>query len=160
MALWAVRPLTPNTSPITQSLLPHPASVRHSRGAALRTYLYAAVRNLSTKHFRRHGGDVAVEDVEGELLTVEREGPLARLLDAELSEEVRRAVAGLPPLQREVIALFEYEGLSLAEVAAVVGADTGTVKSRLQRAREGLRRALAHHFKSDGGVVPAKRVFK
>lgn len=141
-------------------LLKEPARFDPARGAALSTYLYAAARNLSAKHFRRHGGDVSVEDVEGELLAVEREGPLGRLLDAELSEEVQRAVAELPPLQREVIVLFEYEELSLAEVAAVVGADTGTVKSRLQRARKGLRRTLAHHFKSTGGVVPAKRVFK
>lgn len=141
-------------------LLKTPARFDPARGAALRTYLYAAVRNLSAKHFRRHGGDVPVEELDGELPSVEREGPLRRLLDAELSEEVRGAVAALPPLQREVIVLFEYEELSLAEVSAVVGADTGTVKSRLQRARENLRRALAHHFKSDGGVVPAKRVFK
>ena len=142
-------------------LLKTPARFDPARGAALRTYLYAAVRNLSAKHFRRHGGDVSVEELlEGELSSVERDGPLRRLLDAELSEEVRRAVAALPPLQREVVVLFEYEGLSLAEVSAVVGADTGTVKSRLQRARENLRRVLAHHFKSPGGVVPAKRVFK
>ena len=141
-------------------LLKTPARFDPARGAALRTYLYAAARNLSAKHFRRHGGDVSVEELEGQLSSVERDGPLRRLLDAELSEEVQRAVAALPPLQREVIVLFEYEELSLAEVAAVVGADTGTVKSRLQRARENLRRALAHHFKSPGGVVPAKRVYK
>ncbi|MCA1636478.1 MAG: sigma-70 family RNA polymerase sigma factor [Acidobacteria bacterium] len=141
-------------------LLKAPTRFDPARGAALSTYLYAAVRNLSAKHFRRHGGEVSVEDSQGELVSVEHEGPLRRLLAAELSEEVQRAVAALPPLQREVIVLFEYEGLTLAEVAAVVGADTGAVKSRLRRAREGLRRALAHHFKSNGGVAPAKRVFK
>ena len=43
---------------------------------------------------------------------------------------------------REVI-LCEFEELSLDEAAAVVGADVGTFKSRLHRAREGLRRSLA-----------------
>ena len=141
-------------------LLKAPARFDPARGAALSTYLYAAVRNLSAKHFRRHGGDVSVEEIESASSSVEHDGPLRKLLDAELSEEVQRAVAALPPLQREVIVLFEYEGLTLAEVAAVVGADTGTIKSRLRRGREGLRRTLSHHFKSTGGVAPAKRVFK
>ncbi|HLM57646.1 MAG TPA: RNA polymerase sigma factor [Pyrinomonadaceae bacterium] len=141
------------------SLVSRPARFDPSRGAALRTYLYAAARNLSAKHFRRHAGDVPVEDVEGDLVAPERDEPLRQVLAAELSEEVRRAVAALPPLQREVVVLFEYEELSLAEVAAVVGADTGTVKSRLHRARQGLRRALAPYFKSGGGVAPAEKVY-
>src|SRR5215207_6000642 len=51
----------------------------------------AAVRNLSAKHLRRHGGEFSVEDLEDEPEAEEREGPLRRLLDAELSEEVRKA---------------------------------------------------------------------
>ena len=126
--------------------------------AALRTYLYAAVRNLSAKHLRRHGGEFPFEDLEDEPEAEERESPLGRLLDAELSEEVRKAVMALPDLQREVIALVEFEELTLAETAAVVGADVGTVKSRLHRARRRLRRALASYFKSDRGVARAGKV--
>ena len=48
-----------------------------------------------------------------------------------------------PPLQREALILFEYEGQSLAEIAQIVEADPGTVKARLFRARERLRRTLA-----------------
>ena len=137
------------------SLVRRPEGFDPSR-ASLRTYLYAAVRNLSAKHLRRHGGEFPVAELEDEPATAEREGPLRRLLDAELSEEVRRAVAALPPLQREVVVLVEYEELSLAETAEVVGADVGTVKSRLHRARRRLRRALAFYFKSDGGVASAE----
>jgi RNA polymerase sigma-70 factor (ECF subfamily) len=61
----------------------------------------------------------------------------------ELSAIVQAAISALPPLQREAIVLCEFEELSLDEAAAVVGADVGTVKSRLHRAREGLRRSLA-----------------
>ena len=39
--------------------------------------------------------------------------------------------------------LAEYEGCSLDEIASSVEADVGTVKSRLHRARENLRRMLA-----------------
>ncbi|HWW75421.1 MAG TPA: sigma-70 family RNA polymerase sigma factor [Pyrinomonadaceae bacterium] len=140
------------------SLVRRPAAFDPSR-AQLRTYLYAAVRNLSAKHLRRHGGEFPVEDLTDEPAAAEREGPLGRLLDAELSEEVRRAVMALPPLQREVVALVEFEELSLAETASVVGADVGTVKSRLHRARRRLRRELYAYFKSDrGGVASAGKV--
>jgi RNA polymerase sigma-70 factor (ECF subfamily) len=121
--------------------------------AALRTYLYAAVRNLAAKHFRQRGGEFSMDDLEDEPATDEHEGPLSQLLDAELSEEVRKAVTALPPLQREVVILVEYEELTLAETASIVGADIGTVKSRLHRARRRLRRALSFYFKSHGGGV-------
>jgi RNA polymerase sigma-70 factor (ECF subfamily) len=134
------------------SLVRRPDAFDPSR-AALRTYLYAAVRNLAAKHLRRHGGEFSMDELVDEPATAEREGPLRRLLDAELSEEVQKAVMALPPLQREVVVLVEYEELTLAETATVVGADVGTVKSRLHRARRRLRRALSFYFKSHGGGV-------
>jgi RNA polymerase sigma-70 factor (ECF subfamily) len=63
--------------------------------------------------------------------------------DGSLSTLVAAAVQSLAPLQREAVVLFEYEGFTLEEIAAVVGAEVGTVKSRLHRAREKLRRRLA-----------------
>ena len=68
--------------------------------------------------------------------------PLGRLLDDELSVKVQEAVSSLPPLQREALVLFEYEGLALGEIASLVGADVGAVKSRLHRARGRLRNRL------------------
>ncbi|HEX8282952.1 MAG TPA: sigma-70 family RNA polymerase sigma factor [Pyrinomonadaceae bacterium] len=139
------------------SLVRRPGAFDPSR-AALRTYLYAAARNLSAKHLRRHGGEFPVEDLLDEPEAEERDGPLRRLLDAELSEQVREAVAALPELQREVVLLVEFEELSLAETAAIVGADVGTVKSRLHRARRRLRRALDSYFKSECGAGSARKV--
>lgn len=134
------------------SLLRQPGKFDASR-AALRTYLLAAARNLSSKHFRGAGGDVAIEEVFEELRVPERAGPLSQLLTEELSGEVRRAVAELPPLQREALVLFEYEELSLAEIALVVGADVGTVKARLHRARQRLRKVLAPYLSSSEAVA-------
>jgi DNA-directed RNA polymerase specialized sigma24 family protein len=45
--------------------------------------------------------------------------------------------------------LFEYEGLSMSEVAEIAGADVGAVKARLYRAREGLRRILRPYLESN-----------
>jgi RNA polymerase sigma-70 factor (ECF subfamily) len=65
------------------------------------------------------------------------------VIEEEAAEAVRTAVLALPPLQREAVVLFEYQEMSLADVAAVCECDVGTVKSRLHRARERLRRTLA-----------------
>ena len=62
---------------------------------------------------------------------------------------MREAVLSLPPLQREALVLFEYEGLSLSEVAEIAGSDVGAIKARLYRAREGLRRSLRPYFESN-----------
>ena len=69
--------------------------------------------------------------------------PLQAVLDHEAASAVRQAVEALPPLQREAVVLFEYQDMSLADIAGVCEVDVGTVKSRLHRARERLRRTLA-----------------
>ena len=119
--------------------------------AALRTYLYAAVRNLALKQFRRPRLEVTLDDLNHEPPATEAQQPLRQLLAAELSEAVRRAIDNLPQLQREALILFEYEELSLAEIAAVVEADVGAVKARLARARENLRRVLAPYLAGGAG---------
>lgn len=53
------------------------------------------------------------------------------------------AIADLPPLQREALILVTYEELSLHEIADTLLVEVGTVKSRLHRARENLKRMLA-----------------
>jgi RNA polymerase sigma factor (sigma-70 family) len=54
----------------------------------------------------------------------------------------REAMLTLSPAHQSVLALHYLEGLSVEEVAAVLGASEGTVKSRLSRAREALRKRL------------------
>jgi RNA polymerase sigma-70 factor (ECF subfamily) len=104
---------------------------------SMKIYLFAMARNLALKHYRsRHGYEPLDED----------EIPIAVVNPREsmdIASAVAAAVAGLPPLQKEGLVLFEYEGNTLEEIAQIVGADIGTVKSRLHRARERLRRALA-----------------
>jgi RNA polymerase sigma-70 factor (ECF subfamily) len=128
------------------SLFKHPERFDAARGASLRTYLFAAVRNLSLKRFRRAAQELLLDEATGEPSAPVAEQPLSRMLEAELSAAVRAAVGNLPALQREVLILFEFENLSLREIAVVVGAEANTVKSRLARARAGLRRALAVHL--------------
>jgi RNA polymerase sigma-70 factor (ECF subfamily) len=116
-------------------LLRDPGRFDPARGT-LRAFLLGIARNLALKHWR---AEHRFEPLDDEAMVAE---PLD-LDRGQVGDIVGRAVRALPPLQCEVVILVEYEGLTLAEVARAVGADIGTVKSRLHRARENLRRALA-----------------
>jgi RNA polymerase sigma-70 factor (ECF subfamily) len=59
-------------------------------------------------------------------------------------EHARTALLSLKPKHQAVLALHYLEGMSVEEVAAVIGCRVGTVKSRLSRAREALREKLTH----------------
>jgi RNA polymerase sigma-70 factor (ECF subfamily) len=70
------------------------------------------------------------------------ETPYQALEQAERHEVVQRALASLATPYRTVVTLREIEGLSYEEIAQVLGVAEGTVKSRLMRGRELLRRKL------------------
>jgi RNA polymerase sigma factor (sigma-70 family) len=124
--------------------------------ASLRTYLYAAARNLAAKRYHSAERETGISELGDEPAAEER-GPMSKILDSELAAEVARAIAELPPLQREALVLFEYEELSLAEIGAVVGADSNTVKARLFRAREKLRAKLERYFRIGRETATLKR---
>jgi RNA polymerase sigma-70 factor (ECF subfamily) len=112
-----------------------PARFDPARGT-LRTFLLAIARNLALKHWR---------DTH-QLVELDEERFVAPTFDVtagETADLVAAAVRSLPPLQREAVILAEYEQCSLEEIARTVAAEVGTVKSRLHRARQNLRRMLA-----------------
>ena len=123
------------TQDVFVGLLRHPDRFDPARGT-LRAFLLGIARNLALKHWRAEHRYEPLDDeaVVAEPVDFER---------GEVGDIVGRAVRALRPLQREVVILAEYEGLTLAEVARAVDTDVGTVKSRLHRARENLRRTLA-----------------
>ena len=139
------------------SLIRKPENYRPER-ASLKTYLYAAARNLALKHFRDQGRETGMDEVSEEPREASSRGPLRRVLDEELATLVREAIFSLPQLQREALILFEYEGLSLSEVAEIAGTDVGAVKARLYRAREGLRRILSPYFKSNQELNSSREI--
>lgn len=67
----------------------------------------------------------------------------------EMAEAVRTAMAGLPPQFRSTIVLREIEGLTYEEIANITGADMGTVKSRMARARLKVQKQLKLHLGAD-----------
>lgn len=107
--------------------------------ASVKTFLFAIARNLALKEYRDRGGEQPL-DPDSAAAVDPRES-------LDVASAVAAAVAALPQLQREALVLFEYEGATLEEIAHIVAADAGTVKSRLHRARERLRRGLAPYRK-------------
>ena len=106
-----------------------------ARGS-LRAFLLGIARNLLLKRWRDERRWDELDD--DRLVTAPMD-----IAQTEIGEIVGRAVRSLPPLQREVVILAEYEELPLADIARLVEAEIGTVKSRLHRGRENLRRMLA-----------------
>jgi RNA polymerase sigma-70 factor, ECF subfamily len=123
------------TQDVFVGLVRYPDRFDPDRGT-LRAFLLGIARNLALKRWRT---EHRFEPLDDEALAAEP----VDLERGEVGAIVGRAVHALRPLQREVVILVEYEGLTLAEVARAVDADVGTVKSRLHRARENLRRTLA-----------------
>jgi RNA polymerase sigma-70 factor (ECF subfamily) len=116
------------------ALLRHPERFDPARGS-LRTFLLAIARNLALK---RHRQEHRLQPLDADDVIVAPVDPAL----GEIGELVGAAVRALPPLQREVIILAEFEELALGEIAVVVDAEIGAVKARLHRARQNLRRAL------------------
>lgn len=119
----------------------------------LQHFLFGVARNLALKldeACRRHpAAAVALEphDDEAEFeqameAACESTGPLARLLDNETAEEVRRALALLPPHYRDPVILYELHDMSYQEIADICQVDLGTVRSRLSRGRAALAKRL------------------
>ena len=75
------------------------------------------------------------------------ETPEAQLLSRETRTLIERAIAGLPSIYRTVFVLADVEGLPNAVIAGRLGLSLPALKSRLHRARQLMRDALAPHFR-------------
>jgi len=122
--------------------------------SSLKTWVYRIAVHEASNHRRgwrrRHwheplsiddaGADVALAGAEAR---ASGETPYQLLERAERQELLRRALASLAQPYRTVLVLREIEGLAYEEIVEVTGMAEGTVKSRLMRGRELLRRKLA-----------------
>ena len=109
-------------------------------------WLYRIVSNVCLDYLRSRTRkptvSLSTENDDGEEVELdiadESQSP-ELLLDRSLTRDaVRRGLAALPPDHREILLLREIQGLSYEEIAAVLGLEAGTVKSRIFRARKKL----------------------
>jgi RNA polymerase sigma factor (sigma-70 family) len=105
--------------------------------AKLRPWLFGIARNVAMDRLRLQYGEGSQADIDLDELPAPDE--------VNLEEEfatLESGLANLPIVERETLTLFYLRELSLEEVAGLVGVPAGTVKSRLFRARQMLRRAI------------------
>lgn len=134
------------------ALIKHPERYQAEKGSML-TFLCAVARNCILNHYRRR--DYLFEDSYEEDKAVvinagDEPNPLRTLLEQELAAKVNEAIELLPPLQREVIVLREFQELSYEEISIVTGASVNVVKARLHRARQNLASRLAPYMNLRG----------
>jgi RNA polymerase sigma factor (sigma-70 family) len=120
---------------------------------SVRSWLFAIVHNLAISRLRQHrrrgGSHLPIDDAQEAVLAMppRQEAGLQH-------RDLVRALDALPEEQRSVLLLVTVEGLSYAETAEVLGIPTGTVMSRLSRARDRMIQLM------DGEAVAQRPVLR
>ena len=119
--------------------------------SSLKLSILRTARNLALdlirKNSKRDEIDTVILDAEGEFeIDIADDSPDSRPDESYLrkieKEVVRRSIEELPAAAREIIVLRDIEGLSYTEIAEMLGLTEGTLKSKLFRARERLRKII------------------
>ena len=109
------------------------------------TWVFGIARNQAWQVLRRTPQNLS--EPEEEVVVLDGVGMV------EEEERVRKALTKLPPIEREVVVLAFYQGLTYRDIAAILGVPEGTVKSRMYHARKRLRELLS----PDHGRSPASQ---
>ena len=123
--------------------------MRFFRGdSSFSTWLYRLTSNAAIdflRRQRRQGGSdgVSLNDEDTFLEVADpAPSPHQQAERLELRDALARGLGALSPEHRQVLLLRELQGLTYEEIAAALELDLGTVKSRIARAREKLRKYL------------------
>jgi RNA polymerase sigma-70 factor, ECF subfamily len=129
-------------------------NVGHFRGdSSLRTWLYRIAVNESHNRrrwlFRHRRGETGIEDafddsdVRDKPLMDTGETPFDFTMNREAQILLEEGLAAINPVFRAVLVLREIEEMSYEEIAGILEVSIGTVKSRIVRGREALRKYIA-----------------
>ena len=92
----------------------------------------------------------ALSEERADRLSSNQPTPDVAYTDQRFDDDVERALQALPPDFRAAVVLCDVEGLTYEEIAEILGAKLGTVRSRIHRGRAMLREALAHRAPKSG----------
>ncbi len=105
-------------------------------------WLYRIAHNLVIDHYRRRGRDTQVPIDDLPMLPSHSEGPEHAAERALTAASLRNAINRLTEEQAQVVTLRFLEGLSITEVAELMGKTEGAIKAMQYRAVTSLRRLL------------------
>jgi RNA polymerase sigma-70 factor (ECF subfamily) len=129
--------------------------------SSLKTWVYRISVNEAhnrRRWFGRHRrAEIELESDEAskswlEHLSDQSKTPYELVLNLERREAIERALAGMSPAFREAVVLRDLENLSYEEIADVLDISIGTVKSRILRGREAMRKALLDELEPSRGM--------
>lgn len=115
----------------------------------LKAYLGRIARNRAVSALRGQREEIPLEN---DLLPIPAPGPEDEALRREEYAALRRTLDGLPEPDRSIFLRHYYRCETIAEIAGVMGIPANTIKSKLRRGRERLRREL-----TEGGYFIEKR---
>ena len=130
---------------------------RYRSGARFSTWMFQIALNLVRDHARKNirrrtdsldALSAPESSPPGLQPADDSPSPADHARRAEEHAAVRAALGDLPQDLRSAVILFEYEGLSHAEIAEIVGATPKAIETRLYRAREKLRASLARWLRT------------
>lgn len=123
--------------------------------SALTTWCYRIATNACLDLLRRHRArpqvslDALTEDGFAPADEISREGnPEENSEENARRAALQQAILALPPEMRAALVLRDVQGLSYDEISEILTLPAGTVKSRLNRAREKLRQALLENSRN------------
>ncbi len=121
------------------------------RGGDSRAWLLTIVRNTCYNWLEKNRARDVTTVFDEEIHTTEDDttDPSALVLKSGDMEMLKESLEQLPVEFREVVVLRELEGLSYKQIAEIANIPTGTVMSRLARARERLKKILCSRLKEN-----------
>jgi RNA polymerase sigma-70 factor (ECF subfamily) len=109
--------------------------------SSLRNWFYRIAANATLDVLRRRPEET-LGDESARMLPDQAAGPETALIEKERVALLQQSMQSLPEAARSVLVLREYGGLSYQEIASVLDVPVGTVMSRLNYARNRLRKLL------------------
>lgn len=140
--------------------------MKHFHGeSTLKTWIYRiALHEASNRRrwwFRHKSKETSIEPLEvdttrnlasviGSALVDDSESPFDYVAHEEVREQVEKELSQVPEPYRTTVILRDLEELSYEEIAEITQVSLGTVKSRLTRGRDALRRRLQAYVRTVG----------